>query len=330
MARSEHVAKLREGTDAWNQWRKQNPRLEPDLSLANLAGANLARANLRRADLVGANLERANLAVADLAVANLAGANLRGAYLAWANFRGTDLGKAEFRGAEIGYTIFGNNDLSKISGLETVVHKGPSTIGIDTVYRSKGKISEVFLRGAGVPDNFIEYMHSLAGQAFEYYSCFISYSNKDKDFADRLYTDLQAEGVRCWFAPHDLPPGTKVHEEIDHAIHLHERLLLILSRDSAKSEWVKTEIKKARQRELAEKRRVLFPIRLISFDALKRWEYVDPDTGRDLAMEIREYYIPDFSDWKKDQDLYQQELKRLLEGLKPQKAKQTKGANAST
>ena len=71
----------------------------------------------------------------------------------------------------------------------------------------------------------------------------------------------------------------------------------------------------------------------IGVDVLAVLEKMPPqvtDHKRDLAMEIREYYIPDFSDWKKDQDLYQQELKRLLEGLKPQKAKQTKGANAST
>jgi len=34
---------------------------------------------------------------------------------------------------------------------------------------------------------------------------FISYSSKDQAFAERLHADLQNKGVRCWFAPHDLP-----------------------------------------------------------------------------------------------------------------------------
>ena len=41
-------------------------------------------------------------------------------------------------------------------------------------------------------------------QPFQYFSCFISYSTHDQEFADRLYADLQAKGVRCWFAPHDI------------------------------------------------------------------------------------------------------------------------------
>jgi hypothetical protein len=51
--------------------------------------------------------------------------------------------------------------------------------------------------------------------------------------------------VRCWFAPHDITGGRKIHEQIDEAIRLHGKLLLILSLDSMKSNWVKTEIANA-------------------------------------------------------------------------------------
>jgi hypothetical protein len=47
--------------------------------------------------------------------------------------------------------------------------------------------------------------------------------------------------VRCWFAPHDIQSGKKLHEQIDEAIRLHDKLLLILSPHSMQSEWVKTE-----------------------------------------------------------------------------------------
>jgi hypothetical protein len=240
---------------------------------------------------------------------------LRLANLRRANFRDAELQRANLEGATIEGTVFGNIDLSETEGLDSVRHDGPSTIGIDTIYRSQGKIPLAFLRGAGVAENFIEYMSSLTGKALEFYSCFISYSTKDQGFADRLHADLQDNGVRCWFAPHDVQGGKKLHEQIDEAIRMHERLLLILSPNSMNSEWVKTEIRKARKRERMEKKRVLFPVRLATFDAIRDWELFDSDEGRDLAVEIREYYVPDFSEWK-NHDPYQKEFEKLLRDLR--------------
>ena len=88
------------------------------------------------------------------------------------------------------------------------------------------------------------------------------------------------------------------------------------------SEWVKTEIAKARKRELREERRVLFPMRLVDFDSLRDWECFDADTGKDSAREIREYFIPDFSNWKQH-DSYQQAFESLLRDLKAETRKNT-------
>jgi hypothetical protein len=346
MANEEHLKILKQGVEAWNEWRKANPEVAPDLRGADLKGADLigadfdhaadlskvtfAGADLRGADLTNANLSEAMLIVADLtgvrlsqaylgeadlSGAILSGADLRGVNLIDTNLTGADLTGADLTEAQAFGTIFAKIDLSMVKGIETIEHGGPSSVGIDTIYLSKGKIPAQFLRGAGVPDNFIEYMSSLVGTAFEYYSCFISYSSKDEEFAKRIFADLQREGVRCWFAPHHMQGGKKLHEQIDSAIRLHERLLLILSPDSINSEWVKTEIAKARAREIKESKRVLFPVRLnISFEELQEWECFDADRGKDSAREIREYYIPDFTKWK-DYDRYGEEFKKLLRDL---------------
>jgi len=171
-----------------------------------------------------------------------------------------------------------------------------------------------------VPDEFIAYISSMVGRPIEYYSCFISYSTHDQEFAERLHTDLQAKGVRCWFAPHDIQGGRKLHEQIDEAIRLHDRLLLILSEYSMSSEWVKTEIAKARKREVKEGKRVLFPVRLVGFERLRDWECFDGHTGKDSAREIREYFIPDFSSWN-DHDSYQKAFGRLVGDLKAEASK---------
>jgi len=329
VANSEHVAILKRGAKAWNRWRSRNPGVKPALSRAKLSwsdlrwtrleqadlrGANLRRACLKGADLTGANISKAHLAFADLSSAFLSGADMRGAYLCWAKLDDTSLSKANLTKAVLGETILGNLDLSDTIGLNSCDHRAPSIIDYRTLAQSRN-LPLPFLRGCGLPDQLIEYLPSLLNQPIQFFSCFISYSTKDQEFAERLYADLQNKGVRCWFAPHDAQGGKKLHEQIDRAIQIHDRLLLILSEHSMNSEWVRTEIAKARKRERNDNRRMLFPVRLVDFQTLRDWECFDADAGKDSAREIREYYIPDFSNWK-DHDEYQREFEKLLRDLK--------------
>ena len=270
MANEEHVAVLKQGVEVWNQWRKENLDIVPDLRFTNFKKANLNYANLSGVDFREANLYGADLNWVDFTKADLRRVNLSGAYLSHANFNEaylfeadlsqtdlykanlsyTDLGRANLLKADItsanlseanciasivGGTTLGNVDLSRAKALETVKHEGPSTIGIDTIYKSSGNIPEVFLRGSGVPDNFITFMKSLTSQAFDFYSCFISHSSKDREFVERLYADLQSNGVRCWYAPEDLKIGEPFLLGIDHGIRLHDKLLLVLSEHSVNS-----------------------------------------------------------------------------------------------
>jgi hypothetical protein len=282
-----------------------------DLSRADLGEANLSHAILKMANLSRANLEKVNLWKAQLNHANLMYANLKHANLSYAELRLAKFGKAE-----IGFTTFGSNDLSTVKGLDDVVHRGPSIIDIDTLYKSSGMISDDFLRDCGVPEDFIVYLPSLlsAEQIIQFYSCFISYSHKDEEFAKRLHSRMRQARLRVWFAPEDIRGGEKLYEQIDQAIRYYDKLLIVLSENSLQSEWVMTEIRKARKSENENKRRKLFPIRLVNFDTLKKWECFDADIGKDLAVEVREYYIPDFSDWK-DHDAFEASFKRLLKDL---------------
>ncbi len=120
-----------------------------------------------------------------------------------------------------------------------------------------------------------------------------------------------------WFAPEDIRGGEKLHEQIDRAIQMHDRLLIVLSPSSMQSEWVKTEIRKARKAEIKENHRKLFPIRLVTFEELQDWECFDADYGKDLAVEVREYFIPDFSTWT-DVHAFEVAFDRLLHALEPE------------
>jgi TIR domain/Pentapeptide repeats (8 copies) len=330
MPNPEHLKILKQGAATWNRWRKDNPTVLPDLTGASFTGASLTGASLTDADFTGAVLRRTFLNGAVLRRANLSdavlsgavlrrafldGAVLRGAYIYGANLFGATLEDADFTGVWVGYTSFGDNDLSRVKGLESVVHRAPSTIGVDTIYKSRGEIPEVFLRGCGVPDDFITYMRSLVVRPIQFYSCFISYSTRDEEFARRLYSRMRDEGLRVWFAPEEMKGGEKLHEQIDRAIQVHDKLLLILSEESMRSEWVLTEIRRARRTEVKENRRKLFPISIVDFEKVRAWERLDADTGRDLAGEVREYFIPDFSNWK-EHDAFEAAFARLLRDLK--------------
>jgi TIR domain/Pentapeptide repeats (8 copies) len=252
-------------------------------------------------------LSGAYLRGADLTETNLTGTILSHAKLYYANLYKADLTQADLTQATVGWTIFGNVDLSKVKGLDTVEHAGPSTIGIDTIYHSHGNIPEAFLKGAGVDDTFITYIRSLVGRAIEYYSCFISYSSKDEAFAKRLYADLQSHNVRCWFAPEDMKIGDKIRPRIDESIQMYDKLLIVLSQDSVSSKWVEFEVEAAMDKEQEGKPPVLFPVRLDNtvMNSTTAW----------AAHIKRTRHIGDFTNWK-DHDYYQEAFTRLLRDLK--------------
>jgi hypothetical protein len=99
MANKEHLALINQGVVAWNEWMLEHEDTRPDLS-----GANLIGADLHEAELIKANLSRANLHEAELIKANLSGANLRGADLTAANLREADLGWANLTNANLSGT----------------------------------------------------------------------------------------------------------------------------------------------------------------------------------------------------------------------------------
>lgn len=290
---------------------------QADLTHAHMCGANLFGADLRGTNLSGATLVNVNLSRCCLAGADLTDADLTRTNLISANLSRAQLCRTILTDSRMGLTVLGDLDLRQTIGLESVQHAMWSHLSFDTLLRSRGDLSPKFLKGCGIPDQIIDYVTSLvhALGPIEFHSCFVSYSHVDEDFVWSLYRRLTAERLRVWFAPEDTKGGQKLHEQIFEAIHVHDRLLLVLSEGSMSSAWVRTEIARARRREVAECRRVLFPIRLVPFEAIRQWECFDADLGRDLAQEVREYFIPDFSNWQ-DPHAFDAAFARLLKDLR--------------
>jgi len=351
------VKAFNEWTDAYDDWMdlsnadlrfiREFP-LEPRLAFANanlrastFEGVELHEISFLHSNLEGVSFRNSKLHHLKFLGARLDGADFRGAFLVNCNFyaafgeqtmtdasfHGTQLLGCDithyslegttFENSSIGQCTFRNVDLSGAIGLDSVRHMGPSTLALDTIYRSKGRISDNFLRGCGVPDSFITQMRSLVGaeDGIQFHSCFISFSHADEEFARRLHGRMQQEHLRVWFSPEDMKAGRKLREEIESAIHVYDKLLVVLSEASMSSAWVKDEIRKARKAELKTGKRKLFPIRLMDLEVIREWDFFDSIANEHVAAELCEYHIPDFSNWK-DHDSFEHAFKRLLRDLR--------------
>jgi uncharacterized protein YjbI with pentapeptide repeats len=295
-----------------------------DFSEACLKGASLFRANLSnaglfRADLTGTDLSQANLIGADLCQAKLTAANL-----SQANLSRVKVDEADFGGAIAGMTFWGDIDLSVAQGLDSMLHRAPSTLGVDALSRSAGQIPEAFLRGCGLSDVQIETARfnnphltfdqiiSITTTLHEWLvepalpTCFITFAGSDEAFARQLHADLQHYGVRCWLAPEDgLQAGNNIRP-LDPSVRYHDKLLVALSAQSLGSDWIKQEVKAVLQEEERRGELVLYPLHLDDtlLESGPAWV-----TGLHQSRPVE-----DFCQWQ-DAEMYQYALARLLQDL---------------
>lgn len=101
MANEVQMRIIKQGAQLWNQWRKRNPAVKPNLSNADLSRMDLQEANFSLTNLTGSKFNRSNLAHANFSSANLSKASFNNADLSHSDFTRCDLGKAILRNANL-------------------------------------------------------------------------------------------------------------------------------------------------------------------------------------------------------------------------------------
>jgi hypothetical protein len=240
----------------------------------------------------------------DLSGAVLVDADLTGVNFTRANLTEADLGGARFHSAVFRETTLNGCRLAHVTGLDQAIHLSYSYIDYKALDRSPG-LPAIFLQGCGLSDKEINF---YGGPVFrEYCSSFISFSQRDGEFADKLYRDLQRRGGRCWYYPDDVRIGEDLYDAMSSGLRSAEKTILVLSAASVASPWVNREVKLALAEEIKRDRLVILPLAL---------DNAPFNTAVDWASRLRETrQIGDFRDWKQP-SRYRESLERLLTALR--------------
>lgn len=315
-----------------------------NLTGADLFGSNLSKATLIRSDLTKANLFRADISDADLTEAILADANLKKAslqnsVLAKTNLSGSDLRNAnlaeaniidaDFTRCDLGFSNLAGVSLQLARSWEKVNHIFPSYVDHTSIHRIQGQITaelEEFLRGCGLekweienarlhrpglsPEQISDHLTTnvfpllTPGSVF-LGGVFVSYAHEDMSFVEILYDGMKQQDIQVYLDIHDFTAGS-LAKNISRAIRINDQVVVVLSKESLKSDWVWDEIESTLEKEKEIGKDVLFPIRID--DAC----FEDQRNKRHLNRLVKQRLILDFSDPAN----FDENLNKLITGMK--------------
>jgi hypothetical protein len=116
---------------------------------------------------------------------------------------------------------------------------------------------------------------------------FLSYAHSDHDVARRVADELTAAGVNVWFDFSEVKSGVAIEDQVNAALSSSDVVVVLLSSDSVRSEWVKAELRVALSRDSANRGVTVVPALIGDCDlpdSLARMRYFDLRT--DLSQGV--------------------------------------------
>lgn len=138
---------------------------------------------------------------------------------------------------------------------------------------------------------------------------FLSHTSIDKPFVEKLARDLERLGIRVWFDKYEIKVGESILWKIDEGIRESEYLGIVISKEAWESEWVKTEIAAAWQKQVQQKGKFVLPIYYRDCEIplfLKDLKYADFRTNYETGLSdlarvfgIKELDVITENNWRK-------------------------------
>jgi uncharacterized protein (TIGR03067 family) len=113
----------------------------------------------------------------------------------------------------------------------------------------------------------------MGDESLPNHEVFISYSSKDKKWADATCAVLEKHRIRCWIAPRDITPGTEWGAAIIQGMDVSKIMVLIFSGHANESAQVRREVERAISKGL-----IVLPFRVENISPAGAMEYALSNT----------------------------------------------------
>jgi hypothetical protein len=117
---------------------------------------------------------------------------------------------------------------------------------------------------------------------------FLSYTNQDREFAYRLADDLRKRGVKVWLADEQIKVGDKWVDAIRDGILSSQWIIILISKNLPKSDYVSNELELALAEERNRERPFILPILIEDTEIpiqLQDRQFADFRENYDLGLE---------------------------------------------
>ena len=168
-----------------------------------------------------------------------------------------------FNGCNLRNSIFFDSELYKISFLDCQLHphvitqtkesKYPNYAAIDfqTILKSDDLPASILRNVFNIYMSNIKEMVKSVASPIILKTVFISYSFKDKIFAQQLNKKLLVNGIKTFLWEKDAPGGQSLENIMEGNVKKHDKILFIASGDSIKSKACQFELSQARKKQEA-------------------------------------------------------------------------------
>jgi hypothetical protein len=117
---------------------------------------------------------------------------------------------------------------------------------------------------------------------------FLSYSLADQPFAHQIQAALASANVRVAIEPFGLSPGDSISESIGKAVAASDFMILLISPDSLKSDWMLREVEALTSGEWQQRAITIIPVKVracVVPKYLSQWHVIDLSRSLDRGLE---------------------------------------------